>query len=283
MPLIRKILFALTLLTSLHCPASVYVHPEKLKGVASEAVYAVCQDSTGTIWLNTGYGICRYDGQNVRVANRSSMSRNIVYNGGRHIYGVTYYGILRFDIISGKRTVLSNPGIEYRNCYLLADGDSVWVTSGSKDLFVSRQDSLVVAAEVPDHSLTSIVRYNPKELLLGTREGTLMAWNGKTFQGRYEFNRPVSHLDIRSDLSLFVGFHNGGFAVLSPGLSLKQMKVEASGGEVIPRLEVRAFSELPEGDALVGAADGLFRHTQDGRCIREEGGFPPGEPVWSIM
>lgn len=283
MPRIRKILFTLALLTSLLCPASVYVHPEKLKGIASEAVYAVCQDSTGAIWLNTGYGICCYDGQNVRIANRSSMSRNIVYNGGRHIYGVTYYGILHFDIISGKRTVLSNPGIEYRNCYLLADGDSVWVTSGSKDLFVSRQDSLVVAAEVPDHSLTNIVRYNSEELLVGTREGALMTWNGKTFQSRYTFNRPVSHLDRRTDLSFFVGFHNGGFAVLSPSLELKQMKVEASGEEVIPHLEVRAFSELPDGDALVGAADGLFRYTQDGRCIREEGGFPPGEPVWSIM
>lgn len=278
----EKIIFFLSLLLALPCQASVYVHPEKLKGVASEAVYSVCQDSTGTLWLNTGYGICYFDGENVRTANRSSMSRNIAYDGGRHIYGVSYYGIIRFDIVLGTRTVLSNPNIEYRNCYLLAEGDSVWVSSG-KSLFISKKDSLVVAAETPNYFLTSIVRNNSDELLVGTRDGALLTWDGKSFQSRHLFNRPVSHLATRADLSIFVGFHNGGFAILSPSLTLQQLKVEASDHEEIPHLEVRAFSELPEGDALVGSADGLFRYTKDGRCIREEGGFPPGEPVWSIL
>ena len=166
--LVIQIVSAIILLASMPTPmwASRFVQPQRLNAFRDASVYSACQDSSGTIWFNTNFGVFTYDGIQTRMMLQHSLSRGLACNGNNLVYSVSYRGIYRFDIRYREPQILKSSLTSWREISLLADGDSLWVAS-ENCLLVSRDDSLEVAASLPGSKFLCITKGLGKNIILG--------------------------------------------------------------------------------------------------------------------
>ncbi|MBR1632934.1 MAG: helix-turn-helix domain-containing protein [Bacteroidales bacterium] len=280
----KRFLFTLATLSLLSlslAEASTYIRPPVFESINSGAAYSVCQDGTGTIWINSSSGLYRYCGTQPRRVSRPLITHGLACNGDRLVYAVSYQSVLRFDVTEDSHSRLSNPGIDYPECVFLAEEDSLLLASDSV-LYHSAGDTLLPLAGCPGESFVSMIRSSQGALLLASNSGAIYSYAAGVFNKEAQLDRTISALYQRPGGNYLVGFATGGFAELSAGFS--QVRVwEKKPEKEVPNLKLRSFCSLPDGSVLIGAADGLFRLLPDGECVVETGGVPRGEAVWEVF
>ena len=258
-------------------PASQFVQPSKLNAFRDAAVYSVCQDSTGTIWMNTGYGVFTYDGIRPRMVFRPVLSHCLACNGSNYVYSVTYRGVYRFDI--GRRNPVmlkSDINSGWHSSAFLAEGDSLWVAIEDR-LLVSRGDSLEHVATLKGADFSYISRKGDS-IIIGDRKGDIYDFGASGFRTLFKASAGISCIYPAADGNLWLGLSHGGITLLRKDYS----SVPITG--TLPEQEVRSFCSTEEGDILAGAADGLFRiNGSDYECSQEHSGMPVNEPVWELF
>lgn len=75
-----------------------YTTPDALRAIENGSVYSFCQDLNGAIWMNTNYGLCRYNGKKVDYVYGQVPYNNISGNGKDLIYVPGISSILKFNI-----------------------------------------------------------------------------------------------------------------------------------------------------------------------------------------
>lgn len=276
--LVIQIVSAIILLASMPTPmwASRFVQPQRLNAFRDASVYSACQDSSGTIWFNTNFGVFTYDGIQTRMMLQHSLSRGLACNGNNLVYSVSYRGIYRFDIRYREPQILKSSLTSWREISLLADGDSLWVAS-ENSLLVSRDDSLEVVASLPGAKFLCITKGLGKNIILGDKRGRIFIYDGQ-FKEVFKASSGVSKIFMDSEKNLWIGLVSGEIILIGQEQSVRKI------GGILPGQEVRSFCELRNGKVFAGAADGLFVISPtDMSCRPEKSGIPEKEAIWDIL
>ncbi len=275
---ISHIVCPLILWAAAACPlrASNFVQPSRLNAFRDAAVYSVCQDTSGTIWLNTGYGVFTFDGVRARMMLQPIIAHSLEYNGGNLVYSVSYLGIHRFDIRRREPVLLRSSLSGWHGASMLAAGDSLWVAHGNS-LLVSRGDSLETAGNLPEADFLCIAKGRGDKLVLGDRKGDVFLYDGE-FRQIFKAPAGVSKILMDTEGNMWTGLADGRIFLIGRDSSVRGI------GGTLPGKEIRSICELRDGNLLVGAADGLFRvSAKELSCRPEHSGIPNKEAIWDIF
>lgn len=257
--------------------ASRFVQPSRLNAFRDAAVYSACQDSSGSIWLNTSYGVFTYDGTHTRLMLQSVIAHSLACNeSGNIVYSVSYRGIHRFDIRHRAPILLKSSLSGWHGSSMLAVGDSLWVAHGNS-LFVSRGDSLETVGSIPEAEFSCITRRIDKCLVLGDKKGDVFLYDGQ-FRRVFKAAAGVTAILMDSDNNMWTGLANGEIILVRKDCS----SYEVTG--TLPKKEIRSIREIQNGNLIVGAADGLFRVSSvELSCLPDHSGIPNKEAIWDIF
>ena len=257
-----------------------FTRPSRLHPLRNSAVYSFCQDSTGAVWINTSYGLCRFTGDRHDFPSRALISHKLACNGDDRVYYVAYNGMFCQDIHRTAPTPLRTGDLRIQDGAMRAEADSVWVAADHQ-LLVSRGDSLWQVAAAADYRFSDLVRRDGGPLVLSDRGGAILTYDAEAgFQEAFRTEEGISTLHFDTQGRLWVGLASDGLLLLDTSFRPVHRWGPADGG---PRQEVRSFCETPDGSMLVGAVDGLFAIGANGRCHAAPDGFPEGAPVWNIF
>lgn len=257
--------------------ASRFVQPSRLNAFRDAAVYSACQDSNGSIWLNTSYGVFTYDGTQTRLMLQSVIAHSLACNeSGNLVYSVSYRGIHRFDIRRRDPVLLKSSLSGWHGSSMLAVGDSLWVAHGNS-LFVSRGDSLETVGSIPDAEFSCITRGIDNSLVLGDKKGDVFLYDGR-FRRVFKAAAGVTAILMDSDNNMWTGLADGEIILVRKDCS----SYEVTG--TLPKKEIRSIREIQDGNLIVGAADGLFRVSSvELSCLPDHSGIPNKEAIWDIF
>ena len=80
----RKTLILLLMTTVFALTANAgtnYTRPSSLQSIENGSIYSIYQDGLGALWMNTNYGICRYNGQSLEFVLDPLPISTIIGNG----------------------------------------------------------------------------------------------------------------------------------------------------------------------------------------------------------
>lgn len=83
-----------------------YTTPDALRAIGNGSVYSFCQDGEGAVWMNTNYGLCRFNGNTLDYVYDNVPYNNMCGNGARYIYVPAQSSILRFETGSQEPVAL---------------------------------------------------------------------------------------------------------------------------------------------------------------------------------
>ena len=200
----HKIIFALTVL-SIFPFSLIQSQPQQYKfekmatgqGLSSNKVYSIIEDSQGFIWLSTGLGLFRYDGNNFRSygSYMSTSSTSFGYLITSHLFidasgnlwigtknnGLNLFNCKTESVIQFRHDANNPKSLSHNNVQLVfQDEDGViWVGTlgGGLNMLIHSDQSFVSFTPDPDssecaaNSIHSIISYDNKHLMVGTNLG----------------------------------------------------------------------------------------------------------------
>ena len=98
-----------------------FIRVSRLESFSNSSVFSIYQDGLGAIWLNSNYGLYRYNGTSLDFMQKPMPMRPLCGNGGERIYVCSYDAILCYDIRTNRSQRLRSPEIDYANCALYAE------------------------------------------------------------------------------------------------------------------------------------------------------------------
>lgn len=148
-------------------------------GLPQNFAYGLVQDERGFLWVGTGKGLCRYDGNELKNFNRSdSLSSDFVTSAfrsktGNLLFGHNLGGISMFDGMQFQRLLgdtLSNKIVGMSE----GDDERIWIATQSKGLLVLDLTAGKITSVFPDELTGQVIHviYRKDKLLwVGTNEG----------------------------------------------------------------------------------------------------------------
>ena len=97
-----------------------FIRANRLESFSNCSVVSIYQDGLGAIWLNSTYGLCRYNGTSLDFLQRPMPKRPLCGNGNELVYICSYATNLFYDIRTNRPRRLCSPEIDYPNCALYA-------------------------------------------------------------------------------------------------------------------------------------------------------------------
>ena len=104
-----------------------YTRPVELQSIENGSIYSIYQDGLGALWMNTNYGICRYNGNSLEFVHDPLPMSTIIGNGHDRFYIPAVTCILQFDLKSPVPKKLTPQGINISQSIYFAEGDSLWI------------------------------------------------------------------------------------------------------------------------------------------------------------
>ncbi len=262
-----------------------FIRVSRLESFSNSSVFSVCQDGLGAIWLNTNYGLYRYNGTSLDFRQEPMPMRPLCGNGGERVYVCSYDAILCYDIRTNRPRRLCSPEIDYPNCALYAEEERLWVGSGGR-IFERCGDSLRMRYSLPGPhtSVTALCRSQAGALLAATSEGALYEIGGDG-QVRCRMtaagNICTLYPDSRGDL--WIGtMDRGCWRLGSDCTVIGHYDRNATGGMRLKSNLVRTFCEDRRGNLWIGTMNGIDRLGTDRLCRTDEPGALGESSVWSL-
>ncbi|MDY3783096.1 MAG: two-component regulator propeller domain-containing protein, partial [Candidatus Cryptobacteroides sp.] len=264
-----------------------YTTPDALRAIGNGSVYSFCQDGEGAVWMNTNYGLCRFNGNTLDYVYDNVPYNNMCGNGARYIYVPAQSSILRFETGSQEPVALKGANIDYPRCCMLADGDSLLVASGNRIYSSSGRDTLVLWLSLPlDEEISALARGSDNSLLAASKSGAIFRSSSErdSLVKVYQTGDGLSALFTDSKGWLWAGLQNGG-AVQLDSLCRESARFSHSrqGGSSKKLREARTFCEDIYGNIYVGTLNGLFVISPDGICSAETDYSPQGHSICSLF
>lgn len=256
-------------------------HPA-LRALETSAVYSFCQDGDGAIWINSSYGLCRFNGSRLDIKMQSFPNTQICADGKNHIYVPCSEGICRFT--TGSDDVCFLAGVFHSDlCSVFVDGEQVWLASEGR-IWRSEADGLVCCGAFPETGGRVVSLLKMEENLLVAHEDGVVYQMGPDRQSRkfFEAEDHLSALFAEEGTSrLWVGMKSRGVVVLDKtGKVLERYEKTESG---LPISEARAFCQDGKGQIFIGTIDGLVIVSPDGHCRKNSEYIPDGYAIRSLM
>lgn len=239
-----------------------FIRANRLESFSNSSVVSIYQDGLGAIWLNSTYGLYRYNGTSLDFLQRPMPKRPLCGNGNELVYICSYDAILCYDIRTNRPRRLCSPEIDYPNCALYAEEEQLWVGSGNR-IYKRSGDSLRMRHELPHpHTyITALCRSQAGTLLAATSEGGLYEIDG---DGKIHSRMAVAgnictlYPDSRGDL--WIGTMDRGCWRLGCDYKVAgHYHREASGGMQLKNNLVRTFCEDQKGNLWIGTMSGVDR------------------------
>lgn len=262
-----------------------FIRANRLESFSNSSVVSIYQDGLGAIWLNSTYGLYRYNGTSLDFLQRPMPKRPLCGNGNELVYICSYDAILCYDIRTNRPRRLCSPEIDYPNCALYAEEEQLWVGSGNR-IYKRSGDSLRMRHELPHpHTyITALCRSQAGTLLAATSEGGLYEIDG---DGKIHSRMAVAgnictlYPDSRGDL--WIGTMDRGCWRLGCDYKVAgHYHREASGGMQLKNNLVRTFCEDQKGNLWIGTMSGVDRLGTDRLCRTDELGALGESSVWSL-
>ena len=100
------------------CNAEVnYTRPSGLQSIENGSIYSIYQDGLGALWMNTNYGICRYNGHSLEFVHDPLPISMIIGNGNDRFYIPAVTCILQFDRIGDFLRRIDHWNTSHSQCY----------------------------------------------------------------------------------------------------------------------------------------------------------------------
>lgn len=253
---------------------------QPLPQLASASVYSTCQDRSGAMWLNTSYGLFRYNGHALELVHNPLPMHEITHDGGDRIWFPSSREIIELDTRSGKTSLISADGVQFSHAAIIYRDGSLLVGAGNT-LYSKRDGNLDTLAFLPGEETFSALSCTAGgNLAAGTTSGKLFVLDGDNWSEKGDYSSKICALRLLEDGRMALGLMSGG-AIFCNGNSLDpEGRVSDCGGKDL--LEVRSFIRDRDGGVWIGAVNGLFHLSADGsvREVRIDG--ITGRPVCSV-
>ena len=169
-------------------------------GLSNDRVSSIVKEKNGFVWIGTENGLCRYDGNKIRIYNKqnSALSSNTVSD-----LLIDHNGKIWIATLGGGLN-LYNP---------------------SNDKFVTYKNSSNATNSIPSNELNSLFEDSKGTIWLGTKNGISFFNEKKQTFKTYKFqsgnDHSLSHNDVRSiyedgNKKLWVGTFGGGLNKFDP-------------------------------------------------------------------
>lgn len=239
-------------------------------GLPQNFAYGLVQDERGFLWVGTGKGLCRYDGNELKTFNRNdSLSSDFVTSvfrskTGNLLCGHNLGGISMFDGIQFQRLLGDTLG---NRIVGMAEGDDqkIWIATQSKGLLVLDLTAGKITSVFPDELIGQVINVivrKDKVLWVGTNEGlylfvvhseALEIIDGVPFPDYVEVTSILPHY---SDHSLtWVGTASQGIFLLKDVDTIKKISI-------LNNFELRGFNDETIQDMAQDASGDLWVATR---------------------
>lgn len=258
-----------------------YAKPEAAKAISNGSIYSLCQDGEGAIWMNTNYGLCRFNGNRLDYFHPQLPRRLMDYDGAGNIYVPAFNGILKVDTNSGASTLLHADGLEYKESVVLSFPDRL-VVAHKNHIFFSASDSLKLVCTLDsDEKITALKRSPTGVLLASTASGHIFDISEPASPlCVYDAGDEISAMFSDSHKRIWVGLSNGGVLALSKDFYHLRTYRQSS---MKPIRNARTFCEDLSGNIYIGSMDGLSVVTPSGECRSTEEYCPAGHAVCQVI
>lgn len=262
-----------------------FIRVSRLESFSNSSVVSIYQDGLGAIWLNSNYGLYRYNGTSLDFLQKPMPMRPLCGNGGEQVYVCSYDAILCYDIHTNRPQRLCSPEIDYPNSALYAEAEQLWVGSGNR-IYERCGDSLHVRHRLPclQASISALCRSRTGTLLAATTEGGLYEIDGDgAIHSRMSVAGNICALYPDSRGDLWIGtMDRGCWRLGSDYTVVGHYHRDAFGGMRLKNNLVRTFCEDRKGNLWIGTMSGVDRLGPDRMCCTDELGTLGESSVWSL-
>ena len=263
-----------------------YTRPVGLHTIENGSIYSIYQDGLGALWMNTNYGICRYNGHSLDFVHDPLPASTIIGNGTDRFYVPAVSCILQFDLKSSIPQKVTPQGINISKSIYHAESDSLWIGSGL-NIYVYRNNIVKHISQVPSTAgeITAITRSQDGRLLLGTSSDGLysLCKEGKCTK-LYETGDNICSIFNHSSGNILIGLKENGIISLNNRFEFIRAYLNADEKQgKRPIRNARTFCEDSYGKIYVGTLDGLFTISKDGECRTEPSYAPAGHSICSLL
>ena len=285
----RKTLILLLMTTVFALTANAgtnYTRPSSLQSIENGSIYSIYQDGLGALWMNTNYGICRYNGKSLEFVHDPLPMSTIIGNGKDRFYIPAVTCILQFNLDSSVPEKLTPQGINISQSIYFAEQDTLWI--GSKGSIYNFNENIVShRIDLPEGAgnITAISRSTNGALLAGTTSDGLyrIAPEG-TCEKVFDTGDNICSIFNDSKGNILIGLKEKGITIITKEYRYIRSHIrtdDPKGGK--PIRNARTFCEDAAGKIYVGTLDGLFIISKDGKCHTESSYAPEGHSICSLL
>ena len=263
-----------------------YTRPVGLQSIENGSIYSIYQDGLGALWMNTNYGICRYNGHSLDFVHDPVPVSNIIGNGSNRLYIPAVTCILQFDLDSPVPHKLTPQGINISQSIFFAEGDSLWIGT-QNSIYTYKDDVVRHQTDLPPYSgtVTAISRSASGSLLAGTSsDGLYRIYSDRTCEKVFDAKDEICSIFHDSKGNTLIGLKEKGITYITDDYQFIRSQTttaDADGGR--PIRNARTFCEDADRNIYVGTLDGLFIISEDGKCHAEPSYVPEGHSICSLL
>ena len=283
----KRVFLSIVLMVSIfaYCNAkNDYPCPSELRHLDKCAISAIYQDRSGVVWINSDFGMHRYDSYVLRTIDAHSSGHPSCFNGENLLYYTKEGGAVCLNTDSECVTSIRIPALSNPKKYILYASGSDLIAGLGQDIMTAINDSLVTVVRIPDN-LGKI-----KAMTTSPNEGRFLAGSGNGYLLEFDlygnlsiissFNDEICSLFTDSDRYTYIGFENAGYVRLDSGFNTETQHRDNKSS--IPR-QVRAFTQTSDGRILLGTLDGLYSIDHSGCLENTSMHMPSGHAVSSLF
>lgn len=282
------LLFILTLSTFClegYCKSN-YTRPVGLHTIENGSIHSIYQDGLGAIWMNTNYGICRYNGHTLEFVHDPLPVSTIVGNGDDLFYVPAASTILKFNLRSPIPESLTPQGINISESVYFAEGDSLWIGSDN-NIYTYRKHRLTRKSQLTTKvgSITSLTRSSNGNLLAGTSsDGLYKVAQDGTYHKVFDTDDHICSIFNDSKGNILIGLKENGIITITDDFQyIRSHNTTDDFKDRRPIRNARTFCEDADGKIYVGTLDGLFIINNKGQCHSESSYAPEGHSICSLL
>ncbi len=264
-----------------------YACPDDLKTIEHGAVYSFHQAPDGALWMNTNYGLYRYNGHNLEHVYSQLPYHSICGDDGECIYLPSPNSILRVNTYNREAKHLRGANIDYQHCAMAIHDKSLLVATGDRIYTSTDRDSLVLKTSLPQEEEIRYLQVSPQgAILIATASGRIYSCNDdmNNMDMVFETDDAFSSLYYDHSGHLWAGLLNKGVLELDKDFHILSQHSHAiqDGNKRLLR-DARTFCEDASGNIYVGAIDGLFEISPEGQCTAESEYSPRGHSICALF
>jgi len=254
--------------------------PSALKDFETMSVYSTIQDNIGALWLNTAHGLYRFNGHSLDNMKMSTPKVPMAYSSCGDLFLCSWEGLVRYDTGTLEYSKPKINGIT--PIKVVMESNSEGILLGTNNLIYSVvKDSAALILRLPEGISISALCQSDDKILIGTDNHGLMFLENGVISTVAVNNDCIRSICKTTKGKLLLGFQRKGVDILDSSDFHLIKHIENCEGKTI--LNARTIIEDDSGNIYLGATNGLFFLTQEGKIYEQVVRNMTGCPVCHLM